>query len=525
MSWPRDVVAVALADFRERSRTSKLVVIPVLLAYFAKLVTVDSTLVVGGTYTGVPTAAWYGGLVAGIGTTVLLLFGYPLVHGSIAHDRTTNVAAFVATAPLSNSSYLVGKWLSNVALLTVVTALLFGATAVSFLLQETGPLNPIGMGAPFVLLTLPTVAVVAAAGVCFETVRPLRGTGGTAAYVLLAVGGVLVSIPPTSPVDLTGLAALRQSMASSIAAQYPTFEGPIGSFAYTDSATALQSFQWTGLSVVPALTSRLPVLAIAGVLLLVSVLSFDRFDETQKRSIDLFGHGSSQTESQADGPPTPAAEPPRSESDHGISLASVTTRDFRFARVFIAELKMALRGHRRLWYVGLIAAVVGTAVAPFGSLRAIAIPAALLLPLPVWSQLGAREQIHRTQELIFATSNPLRLLAVSYLVGISVGTAVIGPALVRYVLAGSPTGLLGAVTAVLFLPAAALAAGVWSARPILFEVGYLVAWYLGPMNGLGLLDYAGATRPPGSVAVQVGYLALTVVALGIASVGRRRQLE
>ncbi|EMA72676.1 ABC transporter permease [Halorubrum distributum] len=524
MSWSRDVGAVALADFRERSRTSKLIVIPVVLAYFAKLVTVDSTLVVGNTYTGVPTAAWYGGLVAGIGTTVLLLFGYPLIHGSIAHDRTTNVAEFVASAPLSNSSYLVGKWLSNFTLLAVVTGLLFGATVVSFLLQGTGPFNPVDMGAPFILLTLPTMAVVSAAGVCFETLDTLRGTGGTVLYFLLAIVGVIGSIPPESPVDLTGLVALRQSMASSIAAQYPGFEGSIISFAYTDTATDMEMFRWAGLSVGSALLSRVPIFVITGGLLGVSVLSFDRFDDTQTWSLGLFDHGSSDAEATAELLSPPLTELSRSGSDGDISLASVTTRRFHLRRVFIAELKMALRGHRRLWYAGMIVALVSAAVAPLKSLRSIVIPIALLLPLPVWSQLGAREQIHRTQELIFATSNPLRLLAVSYLVGISVGTAVISPALVRYVLIGSSTGLLGAVTAVLFLPAAALAAGIWSGRPTLFEIGYLVAWYLGPMNGLGLFDYVGATQPPGSIDIQIGYLVAAVVALIIASIGRQRQL-
>ena len=524
MSWLQRVVAVACADFRERSRTSKLIVIPMLLAYFAKLVTVDSTLVVGETYTGDPTATWYGGLVAGIGTTVLLLFGYTLVHGSIAHDRITNVAEFVATAPLSNSGYLAGKWLSNFALLTVVTAVLFGATAVSFLLQETGQFDPLSMSAPFVLLTLPTMAVVAAAGVCFETMGPLRGSGGTALYFVLAIGGIISSVPPESPVDLTGFVALRQSMAASIAAQYPSFQGPIGSFAYTDSPTTLQLFEWGGLSTVPALTSRLPIFGITGVLLIVSIVSFDRFDDTQQWTFGLFNRETDDAESNVDVPPRSPVEPSSIASDHDTSLTAVTAHGFRLRRALTAELKIALRGHRRLWYAGWIAALAGTAVAPLGSLQPVVVPIALLLPLPVWSQLGAREQMHRTEELVFATSGPLRLLGLSYLVGTIVGTAVISPAIVRYAIVGSTTGLFSAVTAVLFLPAAALAAGVWSGRPTLFEIGYLVAWYLGPMNGLAPLDYVGATQAAGSIGTQVGYLTAAVVALIVASIGRRRQL-
>lgn len=523
MSWYRDAAAVALADFRERSRTSKLVVVPVVLAYFAKLVTVDSTLVLESTYTGVPTAAWYGGMVAGIGTTVLLLFGYPLISGSIQRDRTTNVAELVATAPLSNGSYLVGKWASNLALLAVVTALLFGATAGSFLLQGTGPFNLVAIGTPFVLLTLPTMAVVAAAGICFETLRPLRGTAGTALYFLLALGGIVVSIPPQPPVDLTGLAVLRQSMASSIAAQHPGFEGAVAAFAYTDSQTGVQSFRWSGLSVVPALVSRLPVLAIGAGLLAVSVISFDRFDETKAWSLGGFRRGDASDETASDSSTGPTPSPPLSGSDGSVSLSPVTAGRFGLARAFAAEFKMAVRGQRRLWYVGWIAALVGTAVAPLEDLQSIVVPVALLLALPVWSHLGARERVHRTQDLVFASSDPLRLLAVSYLVGVGVGASLIGPAVVRYVLAGSASGLLGAAAAVLFLPAAALAAGVWSGRPVLFETGYLTAWYLGPMNGLELLDYAGATQAAGSMGLQLAYLLGAVVAVAIAAVGRRRQ--
>ena len=172
MSRRRDALAVALADFRERSRSSTLLAVPVLVAYLGKVVAVDSTLVLDGEFTGVPTAAWYGGMVAGLATTVLLLFGFPLVNGSLLRDRETNVAELVATSPLSNASYLVGKWLSNLAVLTVATAVLAASTAVAFALQGTGPFDPVGLLAPFALVTLPAMAVVAAATVCFETARP-----------------------------------------------------------------------------------------------------------------------------------------------------------------------------------------------------------------------------------------------------------------------------------------------------------------------------------------------------------------
>ncbi|WP_197427801.1 hypothetical protein [Halogeometricum sp. CBA1124] len=75
MTSGRAILGVALADFRERSRTLTLLVVPILIAYFAKLATVDSALYVANSHTGTPNAAWFGGVVAGIATLVFFLFG------------------------------------------------------------------------------------------------------------------------------------------------------------------------------------------------------------------------------------------------------------------------------------------------------------------------------------------------------------------------------------------------------------------------------------------------------------------
>lgn len=537
MSRRRDALAVALADFRERSRSSTLLVVPVLVAYLGKVVAVDSTLVLDGEFTGVPTAAWYGGMVAGLATTVLLLFGFPLVSGSLLRDRESNVAELVATSPLSNASYLVGKWLSNLAVLTVATAVLAASTAVAFALQGTGPFDPVGLLAPFALVTLPAMAVVAAASVCFEATRLLRGTAGTALYFALALVAVMLSIFPESPMDLAGIALVRDSMASSLAAQYPGFEPPIAGFAYTDQPAELRTFEWSGLAVTPAsVASRVPVLGVAAGLLGLAALSFDRFDDTGGWSLpSLGGRGSDgdetagEAEARADLGATGSAdaEVAASTDDEATdldSLAPATTGGFRFGRVLAAEFRIAIRGRRRAWYLACAVGLAATLLAPLGALRSVVVPVALLLALPAWSGLGSRERRHRTAELVFVNSDPTRLLCGSYLAGLGLGVGLVAPALVRFALAGSWAALLGAVAGLAFLPAAALAAGVWSGRPSVFEIAYLVAWYVGPMNGAEPFDYVGAHPATSTPGVPAAYLVLAVVALGLAVVGRRRRL-
>ena len=525
MSALRAVFGVALADFRERSRSSQLLVVPVLVAYFAKVVTVDSTLVVADQYTGVPTAAWYGGMVMGIGTTVLLLAGFPLVKGSLARDRQTNVAPLVGTSPIPDWQYLIGKWISNVAVLSIATAVLALATNVAFILDGTGALNPLPLWLPFILVTVPAMGFVGAATLCFETIGFLRGTAGTVLYFLVVLTAISASLVTSVPIDLTGIALLRDSMGTAITTQYPAFEGPIRTFAYTSTGGAVNTFRWPGLAVTQqTVGSRLPIVALTGGLLSIAPVAFDRFNEPSSRVPAFLRRHSpddmaESNDTTAQGPVSSAAT-----SFDIDSLAPVESGEFDSVRVVMTELRMALRGHRRLWYLACIAGFVSTAVVPLQSLKTVVIPLVLLLALPVWSALGLREQTYRTEELVFVASNPLRLLSVSYVVGVVFGAILILPALVRLVMNGTPAALIGPLVAIGCLPAVALAAGILSSQPSVFEIAYLTAWYIGPMNGVEPLDYIRAD-PSTSPTVSVAYLALMVVALAVAVLGRRRQLR
>ncbi len=58
------------------------------------------------------------------------------------------------------------------------------------------------------------------------------------------------------------------------------------------------------------------------------------------------------------------------------------------------------------------------------------------------------------------------------------------------------TGTGGAVvlvSAILFVPSLAQMLGYWTGTRRLFELTYLLLWYIGPLNQVPALDFAGAT--------------------------------
>lgn len=523
-----EILAVTRADFRQRSRTKKWLVVPVLLAYFAKLITVDTSLVIAEEYTGVPTAAWYGAMLCAIGTILLFLFGFSLVRGGITRDSQAGIAELIATSPLSNTSYLLGKWLSNFLLLLGTTLVLALLTAIAFLLQGTGQFDAWAIVAPYLFVTTPTVAAVAAAAVFFESNRFIRGTAGNAIYVFAALAVMLIGATTSEYLDIAGIHIFRQSMGVAIAEQYPSFDGRGISFFYTNSASDLQPFTWSGVDwTLVHLAKRVPLLAITVGLLAAGHVSFNRLDESGLWSFrSMLPFGSSADE---------AGEPTESSTESSFvlltdgsspdvgSLPSVTQTGFQFKRVLASELRLAVKGRQRWWYVACGIAFLLSFIPSVDALRSAVLPLALLLPLAAWSELGTRDTRYRTEELVFVTGGPYKLLAASYLAAVTVGLAITLPAGAVFLINGATGALFGWAVALGALPAIAFALGTWTHSQRAFETAYLFAWYMGPMNGFRPLDYIGAEAATVSSGVTFAYLVVGVLALAATAYGRRQK--
>lgn len=90
-----------------------------------------------------------------------------------------------------------------------------------------------------------------------------------------------------------------------------------------------------------------------------------------------------------------------------------------------------------------------------------------------------------------------------------------------FALAGEWMPFTALAAGLLFIPSLALALGVWTGSSKAFEVVYAVFWYLGVLNDVLELDYAGL-HASGHWPI---YLALSLVLFAFAFWGRKRQLQ
>ena len=223
-----------------------------------------------------------------LGTSMMLgLVGFYLVKGSVARDYSTGVGQIMATTPMSRALYMLGKWLSNFAVLGITVLILALAGIGMNLWFGSGALSIAALVAPLVLIGLPWMGLVAALAVLFESVAWLRGGLGNIVYFVLFMMLISATIVPATMgmpgfadnpyIDVFGWQIISDSVTRSAQAAYPG-AGGLG-FGAIELAGEPEFFTYDGMQWTAAiLVSRLLHLLVAvGLVLLASVL-FDRFD-------------------------------------------------------------------------------------------------------------------------------------------------------------------------------------------------------------------------------------------------------
>jgi hypothetical protein len=104
--------------------------------------------------------------------------------------------------------------------------------------------------------------------------------------------------------------------------------------------------------------------------------------------------------------------------------------------------------------------------------------------------MGNRERKNNTQQIVFSSSRPvLRQLPAAWLAGMLATALLVIAAAVFLIINGDLPGLAGWAGGVIFVPSLALALGVFSSGNRVFEVVYVIWWYIGPMSQTAGLDF------------------------------------
>ena len=521
------------ADFLERTRRNSFFIVLGLTLFIGYLLVppADAAYItfMRAFYRGVYNSAWIGILFGTISVTFLPLFGFYLVKNALDRDYQTRVGQIIATTPIGKRTYLLGKVLSNLALLcSILLALTIMAVTMQFVRAEDTQLNLWAIIAPIWLLGLPVLAGVAAVAVFFESVPFLRGGMGNIIYffffMVVVMGGWMPSFfaEVTPRNDFLGLSRSTASIQQAILAHDPAADmGTGGLFApkslmgenLLDEEVSLfvwAGMKWSGKIFIERTLWMLLLLAIVS----LAAIPFDRFDPARNQRAN---------EQKKTKTPDLVLKPALEKQDVSITLTPLpkTYKSWRFGAVLFAELRLLLKGKKWSWYLLALGTITVGAFLPLDYAIPYLIPFAWILPLTIWSSMGAREDRHFTSSIIFSAPHALtRQLPATWLAGTLIALLMVSSVITRILLLGDFPQLFALFVGALFIPALALALGAWSGSSRLFEVIYLILWYL-LLNGIAALDFMGITDYAHTAELPITYLGLTFFFLTATALKRR----
>ena len=524
------LAGIVRADVLERTRRYAFLLTMLAAVWLGYLVIDGSISLTLDEYRGAMNSAWIGTLVALSSAMFISLVGFYIVRNSITRDRTTRVGQILAGTRVRTVTYLLAKTASNFVVLAAIVAVQVAAAVLMQILSPGGgPFEPDELVIPFLLLTLPPIAVVAAVATLFESVRWLSGGLGNVVFFFLFMG--LISVPianESREFDLLGIVETQASMHAAARAAYPEFRGGFQLSAapksLRDGKPPPKLFKWAGFEWSAAgVARRLWWFAAAFFLVLLAVPFFDRFDEAppapriRKRRIPV-----------SSGDEVPAMSVMEEHPDglgervgRIVSALAAAGGRTRFGRLLGAEIRLSLKGVHPAWYLVAAGLALACLLSPADAVKRYLLPVAWIWPVLIWSKIGMREAWHGTGQLIFSAPRIRNAqLAAAWGSGVAVAAVTGAGALVNFAITGEGTAIFGAVVGMLFIPSFALASGVWSGGSKLFEAVYLCWWYVGPMNATPGLDFTGGTS---DARTSAGYFAATLLCLAAAVVGRRRQ--
>jgi hypothetical protein len=518
------IYAIGRADFLGRVRRHSFLVTLLFAVYLGYAAATGQISLRLGDYRGVYTSAWIGVMVSLITTTFLSLVGFYIIKNAVDRDRQTGVGEILASTPLSRTDYLLGKFLSNFAVLaSMLVVLALSAIAMQFLVAEDRAFNAWALLSPFLLLSLPALALTAALAVLFETSRLLRGGFGNVAWFF--IWGLTIGLPGAIDAprfDPFGLWTVYRSVVPAARATIPGYEDAFSLTVADRSVRVFPGFYWEGIDWTSGeILLRLGWLAAAFGLVLLGASLFDRFDPARTRALS---HAKPKAKDGAAGvQASEAPSPPKALTALSITLVPLDEggRTSNFLRVFVAELRLAVKGCRWWWYAVAVGLVIAQAAVPLEISRGLLLTAAWIWPILSWSALGTREVRFSTQQLLFSCPRVLpRQLPAAWLAGVSIALVLGAGTALRLGVAGQGTALFAWATGALFIPSLALGLGVWTGTSRFFEGLYTAIWYIGPLNRVPGLDFSGGGSGP--LAGRFAWLYLGVSALLLTSAFARR---
>lgn len=492
---------------------------------YAFLITLCASLAIGYTFVPEPTAnystiriadyigfynsAWFGYVTAIMTSVFLSLIGFYLVNSGIKADVDTKVGQIVASTPVKNLIYLLGKLTSNFMVLLTIVFFVFSMSITLFFLYNDGySFELLQFVKPYLLITIPAMFFIAALAVVFEVLLPKYTIVQNIAFFFLFAALAAVNLPEDSnfTMDVYGSKIVTSQMVEAVN-QIDGSDGNSGlNIGYVIGGTKdPKNFKFEGVSFpISFVLSRVLWMFLGiGLVALISPF-FHRFDQKswlpKKADIEEII--------------------PEEKRENEIILSALPDAQTNYGILPFIKTEMLLlirHGKKWLWAINVIGMVL-LALLPMTIAHQFVLPTLWFLQVGRLSELNTKEITNNVHYLAFTSYKPMsRLLFSQILSGIILLLILSMPLLFRYAFLGDFLTIVAIVFGGVFVIMLTSALGILTKGKKLFEILFFIVTYAN-LNGIIFLDYFGAMS---HTSWYVPKLILCCLFLGIVSLSVR----
>ena len=473
----RRFAAILVADLRERSRSTRFWVVLGMVGIltwwcFPPADAGYTTVGFGGNARGIYSSAWVGMVLALMYATMLSMFGFYLVRGTLVRDFDTRVWQLLVATPMTRSGYLLAKWASHVVVFTLImlVGLAVGLVA-QWVRAEDRTIDLVELAKPVFVIGLPALAVTAFFAVLFDLLPWLRRTGGNVLFFFVWMFMLVSTITLIDPdkvdwarhtwiSDPNGLSLAMRDLRAQLAGTAPGVKISDITIGMNELTGKPLVFAWTHWSLRPIDVMGRAVWVMLSMLGIVALAPSLDWAAARTRS---------------------AGSERGANPGQRLRWLDPLLRPLEFAAmgmVMAAEFKLVLRQRRAWWWLALL----GLGIAQIaGTREAVGIAAigAWLISVDVFARAILRERDTGTGALVFVAEGATRRLIVAR-IGVALMLAVIsvGPGLVRLALT-DPTAALALLATAIGVALGGLAIGVACRNPRPFELLLVTLSYAG----------------------------------------------
>lgn len=540
----RIIYEIARADFLQRVKQKSTLVAIVFMMYFSYLAvpSIEATYYntvygVDGTvaYRGIYNSTWIGFLITFIVIVYMTLIGFFLSKNTVYRDKQTRVGEIIATSDLKYGNYLMGKAISNVVyLLLIVCVMVLITVFLQVIRDESTSVELINILIPITYVAVPAIIITSILSVIFESLPSMQTIGGGITYfcvwitiVMLSVLGNMKALIPNEMVqnifavvskyvDVFGINSLSNMMSKGIIEKFPEFNGSF-TLGSGIGITEIKTFEWDNINwefsmIIP----RILWVLVALFLLFIAAKRF------RKKVIlrNSYNRGYRKSKKNA------KVKEIRGLSCDNMTPAKMSKGKFSLLDMIIEEINLNLRGVSIWWFIIQGTLILNIVPVPDNIAINSTIPAAFIVPVFVLARVGTLDTKYNTEKYLYATPNyKLNQLIAMWLSVFTLMLIIGSSTVIKVAFCGGIKNVLVLIIGIVFITSLSVFLGVVSCSSTLFEVIYILLWYIGPLNKMPYFDFLGISQGAIESRMYIVYGMLSVVMIIITIITRLNRVK